>query len=70
MFVFMLVYLVSGCDLLPSTFNMPLKRVFPFAMAALHQGQLFETPLVREDRAGERRVGKGDGVKLMATCCV
>lgn len=48
--IFVLVYFLSGCDFLPSIYNMPFKRMYTYTIEVICQEELFTTPPCREWR--------------------
>ena len=66
--VYVLVYLLGGCNFLPAMHSMTFERMLPYAMVAVSEGGLFKTPLVEKDNSGKWIVQEEAGIKLMATC--
>lgn len=47
--IFVLVYLLSGCDFLPATYNMPYNRMLAFTMSEVCQVETFTSPILAMD---------------------
>lgn len=71
--IFILTYLMSGCDFLSAIYNMPFNRMFAFAMKSVGDQFLFPKHVVVEtgaEEGGKRWAVDVDGaMKLLAACC-
>ncbi|CAN0004085.1 unnamed protein product [Pylaiella littoralis] len=66
--IFVVVYALSGCDFLPSIYNMPFKKMLELTMASICEPGLFAQPFVKKDESGKWTLARDEGVKLIAVC--
>lgn len=66
--LFALVYVLCGCDFLPSDYNMPFKKKLALTMESICQDGLLDDALIERDEAGKWTLSREHGMKLMAVC--
>ncbi|CAN0042625.1 unnamed protein product [Sphacelaria rigidula] len=64
--LFVLTYLLAGCEFLPHVSGMPPLKMWDFVLKAIRTPNLF-TKVILADKDGRLRVKMDQGVKLLAT---